>query len=172
MHIYANNSLMQTKTSGTSKQSKDARLAIDAQFDDMQLAAKVLSRPRVGWVKLIRTALGMGVSDLAARLDVLPSTVTRMETNEKEGSVTLTTLGKAAEALNCDVVYALVPREPLESQVQNRAREIATWIAKRTQATMNLELQGLTEKQLQELIDRQTAEIAESRKLWRANLPS
>lgn len=158
---------MQTKTSGSSKQSKDARLALDAQFDDMQLAAKVLSRPRVGWIKLIRTALGMGVGDLAERLGVLPSTVTRMETSEKEGSVTLTTLGKAAEALNCDVVYALVPREPLESQVQNRAREIATWIAKRTQATMNLELQGLTEKQFYELIDRQTAEIAESRKLWK-----
>ena len=66
--------------------------------------------PRAGWIEAIRTALGMTGRQLAARLKIAPSGVTRLEQRERDGGLTLSALRRAAEALDCELVYALVPR--------------------------------------------------------------
>lgn len=63
--------------------------------------ADLPARPPQGWVKAIREALGMPAAHLAQRLGVAPSTVTRMETSEADDTVSLATLRRAAEALDC-----------------------------------------------------------------------
>jgi predicted DNA-binding mobile mystery protein A len=62
---------------------------------------------------------------LATRLDVRPQTVEALEKSEASGSIQLGTLRRAAEAMGCTLVYALVPNSSLEDAVNRRARKIA-----------------------------------------------
>ena len=87
-------------------------LAVD-QMDDrfvrLREAAEEIRRqaPRVGWVKTIRTALGMSVRSLAKRLGNAHASLHELEHNERTGSVTLESLRRVAEALDADLVYAI-----------------------------------------------------------------
>jgi predicted DNA-binding mobile mystery protein A len=76
---------------------------------------------------------------LGKRLEVSPQTVEAMEKSEVAGTIQLNTLRRAAEALDCTLVYALVPKTSLENTVNNRARQIATAALARVSHTMKLE---------------------------------
>jgi len=104
--------------------------------------ARVQLRPKSGWVKAIREALGMTTRQLAARMNIQQSGVTLLEQREMDKKVTLETLERAARALNCELVYALVPTETLEKTVEEQALRSAREILGRTKHTMDLELQG------------------------------
>ena len=81
--------------------------------------------PEGGWIREIRAALGMSGRQLAARMGLSQSAVSQLEQSELDGRVQLETLGRAAAALDCDLVYALVPRTSLEETVRTRARVLA-----------------------------------------------
>jgi predicted DNA-binding mobile mystery protein A len=99
--------------------------------------------PRRGWVKAVRSALAMTQSQLASRLQVSQPTVDGFERAEESGAVTLRTLRRVAAALDCEVVYALVPRRPLREMVAERALEVAEEMVRRTDRSMRLEAQGV-----------------------------
>ena len=82
-------------------------------------------RPQSGWLRAIRDALGMTAAQLGARLGITPTSVFEMERREEDGTITLKTLEKAAEAIGCKLVYALVPDESLEATIHRRARKLA-----------------------------------------------
>jgi predicted DNA-binding mobile mystery protein A len=67
----------------------------------------------------------MTTAQLAERLGIAQPSVVGLEKSEASKAITLATLERAARALDCTLVYALVPRKPLEALVQERAREIA-----------------------------------------------
>jgi transcriptional regulator with XRE-family HTH domain len=69
----------------------------------------------------------MSALELAARLKVHPSRVGQIEHSEVSGSIQLATLTRAARALECQVVYALVPVRSLEDTVMRRAWLKAGW---------------------------------------------
>src|SRR5690349_13565770 len=81
--------------------------------------------PTGGWIKLIRRAIGMTAPQLAERLDVTRQAVHELEGREASGSATLSALRKAAEAMNCDLVYAIVPRDSLPDLLRTQARNRA-----------------------------------------------
>jgi len=143
-----------------------ARLSIDSRLREIQAAAKTLQPPRGGWIRAIRIGLGMSATDLAKRLGVHNSTMTRLESNESEGVLNLSSLHRVADALECDLVYALVPRRPLADTVTEHARSLAELSIQETQNTMALENQGLSTEVLRALIDRQTDELSHSSGLW------
>ncbi len=64
-----------------------------------------------GWLRMMRHAVGIPVAEMARRLGVGGSEVYRMEYAEDRGVIELQTLRRAAEALGCDLVYGLAPRE-------------------------------------------------------------
>jgi len=102
-----------------------------------------LARPPRGWVKAIREALGMTAAQLGRRLGVSQVRALALEKGEASGSVTLASLERAAQALDCRLVYVIVPRKPLEELVEERAARLAR---KRLQATghsMALEAQSV-----------------------------
>ena len=109
----------------------------------------------------------MTVADLATRMEVVPSTVHRIEASERNDRIQLETLRRAAEALNCDLVYALVPRQPLEDTVDDRAKDVARRELAELGHTMNLEAQGLAAEQMSERLDELAAALKARPGLWR-----
>jgi transcriptional regulator with XRE-family HTH domain len=63
------------------------------------------------WLRRVRRAVGIPVAEMARRMGVGGSEVYRMEYAEGRGAITLRKLRRAAEALGCDLVYGLSPRE-------------------------------------------------------------
>lgn len=125
-------------------------------------------RPPRGWVRAIRDALGMTSRQLAARMGLSQSTIAALEKGEGAGTVTLKSLREAAEALDCQLVYALVPRTSLADMVQERARALAEKKLARVHHTMRLEDQALRESDLAEERERITRSLLEGRasRLW------
>ncbi len=109
----------------------------------------------------------MTTADVAARLGVAASSVTRFELSELAGRIQLDTLERAADALGCDLVYAVVPRIPLEELVDGRARELAWRELRALGHTMDLEAQGVSEEELRERQRDLVAELKNLPGLWR-----
>ena len=129
---------------------------------------EALARPARGWLRAIRDALGMTTAQLAGRIGVDQSRITRLEKAEVEGSVTLRTLRQAAEGLGCTLVYALVPNQPLDEIVRRRAEAIADNRLSRIDHTMKLENQALDARQLEAEHERLVDELLKGnpRRLW------
>lgn len=125
-------------------------------------------RPPKGWVRAIRDALGMTSRQLAARMGLSQSTITAMERGEEAETVSLKTLRQAAEALDCQLVYAIVPNATLNETVRMRARALAQEHLARIHHTMRLENQALRDGELSAELDRLTASILVGRagRLW------
>lgn len=126
------------------------------------------ARPPKGWLRAIRDALGMTTRQIARRAGVSQPTVTSWEMSEARDTITLGKLREAAEALNCELVYALVPRKPLEQQVRDRAAQVADAQLGRTHHTMRLEAQGLRAEDLERERSRLIDELlrAKPSQLW------
>jgi predicted DNA-binding mobile mystery protein A len=82
-------------------------------------------------------------AQLAARLKVSQPRVVEMENAEQRGAITLETMERAAQALGCTLVYALVPNGSLDGMVRERARKVAAEVVSRVDHSMNLEDQGV-----------------------------
>lgn len=123
------------------------------------------AKPPKGWIATIRTALGMPQEVLGARLRIPKQRISQLEKREQSGDIKLSQLREVAEALNCDFVYALLPREPLEAVVERRIREIAKRQLAAVERTMQLEDQatGISEDRIRDHIARHLSE----KDLWR-----
>lgn len=123
-----------------------------------------LSRPPKGWVRAIRDALGMTSPQLAQRMGIAQPQVSKFERREAAGTAQLDTLARVAEALDCTLVYALVPNRPLEDRVRDRARELAIADLSAVDRTMVLEAQqaGIND----DAIDAYAEELIGSSRLW------
>jgi predicted DNA-binding mobile mystery protein A len=119
-----------------------ARKHLDRRLTALQTADLV--RPPRGWIKAIREALGMTTAQLAERAGVSQSRIPRVEQGEIQDTITLKTLRSIAESLNCTLVYALVPNQPLDDMLRARARALANQQLARTHHTMKLENQALS----------------------------
>ena len=144
-----------------------ARRQLDKRLSLLQ-NAEMFARPPQGWLKAIREALGMTTTQFGQRLGVSQPRAVNIEKGEAKGSITLDSLEKAAQALDCRIVYAIVPRKPLETLVEERASLLANKRLQSTAHTMVLEAQGVSaadeNEQLQQLT-RQLIQQAGS-KLW------
>lgn len=84
--------------------------------------ARKVAVPKRGWLREIRQVYEVPVHKVAWRLGVKERMVYQLERSEQKGSITLQRLKEAAAALDCDLVYAVVPRSRAEF---SRAVEIA-----------------------------------------------
>src|SRR5271156_7078401 len=103
---------------------KDAIRHLDKRFATLRPLVKS-PRPPKGWLRAVRDALGMTTAQFARRLGVSQPRIVELEQSEASGGVTLNTLQRAAEALGCRLVYALVPEQPLAETVRERAELVA-----------------------------------------------
>jgi len=111
----------------------------------------------------------MPATQLAKRLGVVTSTVTRLEASEADDTISLATLRRAAEALGCELHYALVPRQSLAATLESRAANVARQRMAAVSHTMALEAQATSKN----TVANQTRSLAENllngsrRELWR-----
>jgi predicted DNA-binding mobile mystery protein A len=124
--------------------------------------------PARGWLRAVREALGMTTTQLAKRLKVAQPSVADMEKAEQRGAISLDTLERAARALNCKLVYTLVPDESFEEIVREQARKKAQAQLERVNHTMRLEDQAVSSKTLKAEHERLVDELMRGNlhRLW------
>lgn len=125
--------------------------------------------PPAGWLRAIRTTIGMSMEQLGRKLSVTKQSVADIERREKDESITLRSLREAAEALDMQLVYGLVPKDgSLNALIERKATELATKIVLRASNTMKLEDQGNTKERIHKAIQERTAIIMQEmpKVLW------
>jgi predicted DNA-binding mobile mystery protein A len=109
--------------------------------------------PVLGWTRAIREALGMSTAQLARRLRIKQPSLVALEQSEAKGTIELATLRRVAAALDCTLVYALVPNKPLEKMVRDRARDFVMKRLEPVRHSMLLENQTVTTKNAKARLD-------------------
>ncbi len=122
---------------------------------------EALERPPRGWVRALRDALGMTAGQLGVRMGVTRQRALAVEKAEVEGALTLDSIERAARALGCRFVYALVPTKPLEKMVEERAMVVARSRLVGTEHSMALEAQRVDEVDREEHFKRLVRQIIE-----------
>jgi predicted DNA-binding mobile mystery protein A len=94
---------------------------------------------------------------MAQAVGVTQAAVVDIERTEAKGDISLATLRRYATALECELVYALVPKRPLQQTVEARAEQLAREQVSRVDHSMALEDQRTSQ-------DHREREIAELRR--------
>jgi predicted DNA-binding mobile mystery protein A len=149
----------------TSQRSSQARRELDRKFQETNLEP-IRARPHAGWVRAIRGALGMTQAALARRLGVTNAAVTQLERAEVNGGVTISKLSEVAGALDCTLVYVLVPNTSLEDTVQRQAQRVARGQMGYIATTMALEDQAVAEARSLDALADQVRRIIERNETW------
>ena len=106
----------------------------------------------------------MTAAELAARMGITGASVRAMEATEITGGIRLSTLRRAAEAMDCTLVYAFIPNESLEHTVQQQARVVLGEHMRRSRQTMALEDQAT--ELTSSAIETQLQAVLDSGRLW------
>ena len=67
-------------------------------------------RPVRGWLRAVRECSGVTQECLATKLGMTRQSYAQLETAEARGVISLKSLQREAEAMECEVVYFVVPR--------------------------------------------------------------
>jgi predicted DNA-binding mobile mystery protein A len=118
-----------------------ARLRLDERLTLYRAPALRQRPPKTGWIATIRNALGMTREQLGKRLGITAASVADIERSEQNDRIQLDTLRRAAAALDCELVCALVPRRSLSETVDARKDMLAEAAYARTAHSMALENQ-------------------------------
>ena len=128
-------------------------------------ALKDKATVREGWIKYMRSALGLTLSELAKLAGVGLGSVAQAERREVDGQVSLATLKKMAEAMDCELVYAFVPNKNLKDLIHDKAVDKAKKTLGLADLHMKLEDQKV-EGNLDERIERLARKFIEKGDIW------
>lgn len=121
---------------------------------------KQVAMPPTGWIKAIRTAIGMSMQQLGNKLNISKQAVMDIEKREKDGSITIKSLREIARAMDMQLVYGFVPNDgSLDALIEKRAAELARKIVMRAANTMKLEDQANSKKRIEAAIKERAASI-------------
>lgn len=143
---------------------------IDRRFEDIRPLMNQLARPQRGWIKAIREGLGMTSAQLATRMGIRQPSVAELEKSEAEKRITLASLERVAEALDCRLVYMLVPNQPLSERLTKRANEMAEEQLAAVNQTMKLEKQSVANVRQRETLKSRIIQnlLDKPSRLWQA----
>jgi predicted DNA-binding mobile mystery protein A len=142
------------------KERISARRQLDRRLTPLRTADGLATPPR-GWIRAIREALGMTTAQLARRIGVSQPRAVAIEQAERTGAITLDSLRRAARALECELVYVLVPRKPLEELTGDRALALAKRRLVHTRHTMALEDQSIAADDEQDQLEQLARQLSE-----------
>jgi predicted DNA-binding mobile mystery protein A len=143
---------------------------LDRQLKEWQTLSNKYGKPRGGWIKTLREALSMSSMQLASRLTLSRARIVQLENAEANDAVTLRTLRETADALGCELIYALVPKgsTSLEDIIKTQAEQIAKERVMSVAHSMSLESQSLDADMLQLQKDELAKNLTEhlNKKFW------
>ncbi len=134
---------------------RDLRLKQLAVTLDKFTNAKQTARPVRGWLRAVREALGVTQQEVAIAAKVKRQSIIGFEETEASDRITLRNLRRVAEAMGCELVYAIVPKSgSIQELAERRTRSEATKRVLSVERTMALEDQA--PGGVNELIDKET----------------
>lgn len=141
---------------------------LDRKLEGSNPTKAAYEKPKIGWVRMLRKALGMTAEQLAKRLGLTRARIKQLENAEMKDAVTLHALKSAAEAMNCDFVYAIVPKTSLNNILETQAKKIALNRINNVVHSMSLEDQTTSKEQQQEQLKEIVKDLLEGppKKLW------
>lgn len=142
-------------------------LQINRRLESIR-AVKEKITVRDGWIKYMRTALGLTLNELDALASLSLGSVAQAERREVDGRVSLSTLKKMADAMNCDLVYAFVPRTDLKTMIHDQAYKKASQALGQADLHMKLENQKVDddEKERHARIERLAKKFIDQGDIW------
>ncbi|MDQ0651604.1 helix-turn-helix domain-containing protein [Pseudomonas cedrina] len=131
-------------------------------------AVKGAPVPQGGWLRSIRESLGRSLRAQAEIAGVSSVTLTKSERSEAEDRISLAQLRKLAAALDCELVYGLVPKKPLHEVIQDRAELMAKQEILGVAHSMSLEDQRPSDAFIELQIDERRKELLDGswKRLW------
>lgn len=117
---------------------------IDRRLKKIQAVSSSM-KIRPGWLAFMRTALCMPLHILASRAKLTPPTVKKMEDREASGRITLASVNKLAAAMDCEFVYAIIPKTDVKHFLEIKSKEKAISLIKAADIHMTLEDQKVEE---------------------------
>lgn len=130
-----------------------------------QYIRPALIQPENGWIYEMRDALGMTLAKLGSLCGLATPTIAQAERREAEGKLTVETLRKAAEAMNCEFTYMFVPKSDMTKFIEKKAYEKAKRILNIADLHMTLEDQKVKSDIELRIVRLQQKLIAEG-KVW------
>jgi len=117
-------------------------------------------------IRSIRTQLGMSQKELAKRAGVPQSTVSRIEQEQRD--VSLSTLHKILSAISCDLVIAPLLQDSIDAIRHKQARKTAVKHVRYLKGTMNLENQQPDSRFIEVLLKQEEEHLLQgpNAKLW------
>lgn len=118
-------------------------------------AAREEVRPQRGWLRAIREGLGLTLENVGKKLGQSRRRIQEFEDAEASDRITLHSLRRVAAAMDCELIYAIVPKSgTISDVVERRARAEAEEDVRDVEHTMALENQAVGN--VEKLIDRET----------------
>lgn len=112
---------------------------------------------RPGWIKYMRSVLGMTLKDLAKLTNLSIPGIADAEKREQKGKITIENLSKLADAMECDFVYGFIPKEDIQAILKRKSIQKAKESI--LQADIHMELE---DQQVDENIDERITLLAEN----------
>ncbi len=110
--------------------------------------ARLELRPHRGWLRAIREALGLTLQSVAVKASTSKQHIEKLEKAEADDRISIRGLRRVADAMGCELVYAIVPKSgsiqelaerPLRDEVTSHMIAAEKSMALENQATGNLE---------------------------------
>ena len=120
-----------------------ARSFAVASLATLTAGMRPVSRPSHGWLRTIREAFGLPLSAVAQALHVTPQAVREYERSEAADRISLATLRRAADAMGCELVVAVIPKagRSFAHVAGQHDPDVKHWLA--AEHSMALEGQGV-----------------------------
>ncbi len=104
---------------------------LQQKFGALSGARPAAARPARGWLRAVREATGLTQGKVASKMAVKRQSYAQFERAEETGAISLASLRRASEAMGCELVYFVIPRESVAGSFEDLA-------GKHDPAAMNL----------------------------------
>jgi predicted DNA-binding mobile mystery protein A len=114
-------------------------------------AARDAARPPArGWLRAVRQAIGITQRRVAEKAGATRQSYAQFEISEAKGSISIGSLRRAAEAMDCELVYFIVPRASAGGSYRSLAaiHDPLAIHMKATEHSMSLGGQGAVERRV------------------------
>jgi len=84
---------------------------LERKIEPLNAARCAAGMPARGWLRAVREAIGLKQREVAERAGVKRQSYAQFEAAEERGSISVSSLRRVAGAMDCELVYFIVPRE-------------------------------------------------------------